>query len=376
MIVGVPKEIKPHEYRVGLTPSNIAALTDTGHQCLVETNAGAAIGFTDDDYQQAGADVCTTATEVYAKSGLIVKVKEPQPQECALLQPNQLVFGFFHLAANKMLAEKLMQSGAMCIAYETITNDKGQLPLLSPMSEIAGRFAVQAGAQQLENPRGGNGILLGGATGAAKAKVVIIGAGVVGSQAADVAVGMGADVVVLDREHAPLDKLAKKFPGRLKTLIATEETITAMVVAADMVIGAVLISGAAAPKVISRELVKKLKPGTVLVDVAIDQGGCFETSRPTTHDNPTYLVDDVIHYCVANIPGAVARTATQALTHATFSYVLRLADEGINTLQDDEHFAEGVNVAGGVMTHPVVAKSLGMPYQAVTAVLSQLKSRG
>lgn len=362
MIIGVPTEIKSHEYRVGLTPHNVARLVGDGHQCLVQSNAGTAIGFSDEEYCSVGATIIEQAKMLYAEAQLIVKVKEPQPGECDYLQPGQWVFGFFHLAANLPMARTLLKTGAICIAYETVEDADGRLPLLAPMSAIAGRFAVQAGAHQMENPQGGKGLLLGGVEAVPPACVVIIGAGVVGSQAASVALGMGGQVLVMDVQQAPLDRLQRQFGDALQTRLATPEAITEAVVEADLVVGAVLVSGASAPKVIPRALLKQMKPGTVLVDVAIDQGGCFASSRPTTHDRPTFVVDGVIHYCVANIPGAVAHTATLALNRATFPYVRRLAAQGMDGVLADKGFASGVNLARGAVTHPVVAENLGQPY--------------
>lgn len=371
MQIGIPTEIKKQEYRVGLTPNQVAELIGNGHQCWVQKNAGEAIGFCNEDYRQSGAQILASAEQVYANAELIVKVKEPQASECSLLQENQCMFGYFHLAAEPELAKLLTQSKATCIAYETVTDNQGRLPLLAPMSEVAGRMSVQAGIQQMLNPNGGPGMLLGGVPGVPPAKVVIIGGGVVGTQAARMAVGLGGDVWILDRNIQRLRELDMEFMGRVTTLTASAVAIEQAVLDADLVVGAVLVSGASAPKVISRETVSKMKKGAVLVDVAIDQGGCFETSRPTTHAEPTFMVDGVIHYCVANIPGAVARTSTQALTNATFPYVLKLANEGIYTaLRNDPNLRNGLNVCQGQLTHPVVAHSLGMDYRDPLSMLN------
>jgi alanine dehydrogenase len=371
MRIGVPTEIKKQEYRVGLTPIQVAELTNLNHRCCVQAGAGEAIGFNDDDYQAKGAVIVKTAEEIYADAELVVKVKEPQPDECKLMRPQQCVFGYYHLAAEIELAKALQQTQAICIAYETVTDNQGRLPLLAPMSEVAGRMSVQAGIAQMTNPQGGPGMLLGGVPGVAPAKVVIIGGGVVGTQAARMAVGLGGDVTILDRNIQRLRELDMEFMGRVTTLTANASMIEHCVVDADLVIGAVLISGASAPKVLTRDNLKQMKNGAVVVDVAIDQGGCFETSKPTTHANPTYVVDGVIHYCVANIPGAVARTSTQALTNATFPFVLELANQGIYTaLRNNTNLRNGLNVCQGQLTHPVVAQSLGLPYRDPLSMLN------
>ncbi len=372
MRIGVPAEIKKQEYRVGLTPIQVAELCALGHTCLVQANAGTAIGFTDDEYKNGGATLVENANEIYGETELVVKVKEPQASECALMRPNQCVFGYYHLAAELELAKQLQKSQSICIAYETVTDERGRLPLLAPMSEVAGRMAVQAGIAHLTNPLGGPGILLGGVPGVLPAKVVVIGGGVVGTQAARMAVGLGADVTILDRNIQRLREIDSEFMGRVKTLTATAGMIEQVVLDADLVVGAVLVSGASAPKVLKAATLKQMKQGAVLVDVAIDQGGCFETSRPTTHANPTYVVDGVIHYCVANIPGAVARTATMALTNATFPFVLKLANQGIYTaLRNDPHLRAGLTVCQGQITHPAVAESLGLPYRDPITVLNE-----
>ena len=378
MLIGVPKEIKAQEFRVGMTPAGVRELTANQHQVLVERHAGAGIGLTDEVYAAAGATIVDSAEQIFAQADLVVKVKEPQPQECRWLRPGQTLFTYLHLAADLNQAELLMASGATCIAYETITAQQGGLPLLAPMSLVAGRVSVQAGAPQMEVHQGGNGTLLGGVPGVAPAKVLVLGGGVVGSSALRVALGMGAEVTVIDRSVAKLAELDEQYRGQLRTIYSTAESIEEHAREADLIIGAVLIPGASAPKLISAEMLSLLKPGTVLVDVAIDQGGCFETSRPTTHADPTYIVDDVVHYCVANMPGAVARTATLALTNATLPYIARLASQGPReTLLSDEHFGAGLNVYEGQLTHPAVAEALGTSWRRPVDVLSpsaQLKS--
>lgn len=356
MLVGVPKEIKNHEYRVGLIPGNVRQLVVHGHQVIVQKDAGAAIGLSDDLYIAAGASIVDTAEEIFARADMIVKVKEPQPGECKMLRPGQVLFTYLHLAPDPEQAKLLQESGAICIAYETVTDRNGGLPLLAPMSEVAGRMSIQAGAHCLEKSYGGIGILLGGVPGTPPAKVAIIGGGVVGTNAARMAMGLEAHVTVLDKSLDRLRLLDQQFGRRLNTVYANVETIEQAVLEADLVIGAVLVPGAEAPKVVSRELVGRMKKGAVLVDVAIDQGGCFETSHATTHADPTYVVDGVIHYCVANMPGAVARTSTFALNNATAPFVLALADKGwMQALKDDVHLRHGLNVAKGELTHPAIA---------------------
>lgn len=378
MLIGVPKEIKAQEFRVGMTPAGVRELTANQHQVLIERHAGAGIGLTDELYAAAGATIVDSAEQIFAQADLVVKVKEPQPQECRWLRPGQTLFTYLHLAADLNQAELLMASGATCIAYETITAQQGGLPLLAPMSLVAGRLSVQAGAHHMEVHQGGNGTLLGGVPGVAPAKVLVLGGGVVGSSALRVALGMGAEVTVIDRSVAKLAELDEQYRGQLRTIYSTAESIEEHAREADLIIGAVLIPGASAPKLISAKMLSLLKPGTVLVDVAIDQGGCFETSRPTTHADPTYIVDDVVHYCVANMPGAVARTATLALTNATLPFVARLASQGPReTLLSDEHFGAGLNVYEGQLTHPAVAEALGASWRRPVDVLSpsaQLKS--
>lgn len=378
MLIGVPKEIKAQEFRVGMTPAGVRELTANQHQVLIERHAGAGIGLTDELYAAAGATIVDSAEQIFAQADLVVKVKEPQPQECRWLRPGQTLFTYLHLAADLNQAELLMASGATCIAYETITAQQGGLPLLAPMSLVAGRLSVQAGAHHMEVHQGGNGTLLGGVPGVAPAKVLVLGGGVVGSSALRVALGMGAEVTVIDRSVAKLAELDEQYRGQLRTIYSTAESIEEHAREADLIIGAVLIPGASAPKLISAKMLSLLKPGTVLVDVAIDQGGCFETSRPTTHADPTYIVDDVVHYCVANMPGAVARTATLALTNATLPFVARLASQGPReTLLSDEHFGAGLNVYEGQLTHPAVAEALGASWRRPVDALSpsaQLKS--
>jgi len=356
MLIGVPKEIKNHEYRVGLIPGNVRQLVVHGHQVIVQKDAGAAIGLSDDLYLAAGASIIDTAEEIFAHADMIVKVKEPQPGECKMLRPGQVLFTYLHLAPDPEQTKLLQESGAICIAYETVTDRNGGLPLLAPMSEVAGRMSIQAGAHCLEKSYGGIGILLGGVPGTPPAKVAIIGGGVVGTNAARMAMGLEAHVTVLDKSLDRLRLLDQQFGRRLNTVYANVETIEQAVLEADLVIGAVLVPGAEAPKVVSRELVSRMKKGAVLVDVAIDQGGCFETSHATTHADPTYVVDGVIHYCVANMPGAVARTSTFALNNATAPFVLALADKGwVQALKDDVHLRHGLNVAKGELTHPAIA---------------------
>tara|TARA_R110002110_G_scaffold91264_2_gene237576 strand:- start:199277 stop:200419 length:1143 start_codon:yes stop_codon:yes gene_type:complete len=373
MLIGVPKEIKNNEYRIGLTPAGVRELVQHGHSVLVQADGAATIGFSDEDYRQAGAGIASGAAEIFQRAHMIIKVKEPQPEECAMLRPGQLLFTYLHLAPDPTQAALLLQSGATCIAYETVTAPGGSgLPLLAPMSEVAGRLAVQAGAHHLQITAGGDGMLLGGVPGVEPARVLVIGGGVVGVNAARMAMGLGADVTLLDRSLDRLKELDMLFGGRMKTVYSTADAIERYALAADLVVGAVLVPGAAAPRLISRELVSRMKKGAVMVDVAIDQGGCFETSRATTHQEPTYVVDGVVHYCVANMPGAVARTSTMALTNATLPYALKLADLGVLTaLAEDEHLRNGLNIHGGQVTCPAVAEALGYPcmdaMQALTA---------
>ncbi|GLQ29859.1 alanine dehydrogenase [Litoribrevibacter albus] len=363
MLIGVPKEIKNHEYRVGMTPESVAEAIRHGHQVIVEKNAGTGIGAADQAYEAVGATIIDTAAEVFERADMIVKVKEPQAIERAMLRPNQLLFTYLHLAPDPDQTKDLVNSGATCIAYETITSDSGALPLLKPMSQVAGRMSIQAGAVALEKSKGGKGLLLGGVPGVAPAKVVILGGGVVGFNAAQMAVGLQADVTILDKNPATLEALSNHFGSTAKTLYSTQATLEKAVIEADMVIGAVLIPGAAAPKLVTREMISKMEAGSVLVDVAIDQGGCFETSKATTHAEPTYVVDDVIHYCVANMPGGVARTSTYALNNATLPFILALAGKGWKqALKDDKHLLNGLNVWNGKVTNQPVAEALGYDY--------------
>ncbi|WP_019833440.1 alanine dehydrogenase [Sphingomonas sp. PR090111-T3T-6A] len=362
MRVGVPKEIKNHEYRVGLTPGSVAELVAAGHEVFVETKAGSGIDFEDQDYVAAGATILPDAASVFDKAEMIVKVKEPQPGEIAMLKPHHLLFTYLHLAADKAQAEGLMKSGATCIAYETVTSDRGGLPLLKPMSEVAGRMSVQVGAHYLEKEQGGRGVLLGGVPGVAPAKVAILGGGIAGVNAAQMAVGMRADVTIYDINNDRLAELDMFFSSQIKTAYASKAAIAAAVKQAHLVIGAVLIPGAAAPKLVTRDMLKTMKRGSVLVDIAIDQGGCFETSHATTHDNPVFEVDGVIHYCVANMPGAVARTSAFALNNATLPFALRLANMGAEAaMAADKHLANGLNVSGGKIRHAAVAEALDLP---------------
>ncbi len=362
MLIGVPKEIKVHEYRVGLTPASARELTTRGHQVIMERGAGQGISAADSAYQAAGARIADSAEQVFAEADLVVKVKEPQPRERKWLRAGQVLFTYLHLAPDPEQTRDLMASGAVCIAYETVTSSDGGLPLLAPMSEVAGRMSVQVGASCLEKERGGMGILLGGVPGVPPGKVTILGGGVVGSNAALVAAGMGARVVVIDRSLDALRRLAHQFGAAVNTVFSTAEAVEHHVLSADLVIGGVLIPGASAPRLVTAEMVKRMKPGAVVVDVAIDQGGCLETSRPTTHSDPTYVVDDVVHYCVTNMPGAVPRTSTYALNAATLPLTLELAENGWKeALRRDPHLRAGLNVCAGRVTHPNVAESLGLP---------------
>ncbi|MCK2185334.1 alanine dehydrogenase [Halomonas getboli] len=363
MQIAVPKEIKNHEYRVALTPSGARELIGRGHVVVVQAGAGEGAGYPDAAYEAAGARLEPDVAKVWAEAELILKVKEPQPEEVARLSKGQTLFTYLHLAAEEDLTRGLMESGATCIAYETITDRQGGLPLLAPMSTVAGRMAVQAGAHSLEKAQGGAGVLLPGVPGVAPARVTVIGGGVVGENAARMALGLGAEVTVLDKSIPRLETLDDRYQGRMKTVFSTADALEEAARESDLIIGAVLVPGAAAPKLITRAMLAEMKPGSVLVDVAIDQGGCFETSRPTTHAEPTYVVDGVVHYCVANMPGAVARTSTQALTNATLPFVVALADKGWQqALADDAHFAAGLNVHDGQLTYRAVAEAFGLEY--------------
>lgn len=371
MLVGVPAEIKVAERRVGLTPTSVRELAIRGHSILVQAGAGNGIGASDADYSASGARIAPDAETVFAEAELIVKVKEPQASERAMLSADQVLFTYLHLAPDTAQTEELLASGATCIAYETVTDNNGGLPLLAPMSQVAGRMSIQAGAHCLESPNGGAGRLLGGVPGVAPARTVVIGGGVVGENAIEMAIGMGSQVTVLDRNLEVLNRLARRFGNALVTLYSTEASLEDEVVAADLVIGAVLIKGATAPKLVGAELVKRMKAGSVLVDVAIDQGGCFATSKPTTHAEPTYVVDDVVHYCVANMPGAVPQTSTYALNNATLPFTLALADKGAkHALLDDEHLLNGLNIHQGLLTERSVAEAQGLKYTNPVAALT------
>ncbi len=370
IVVGVPKEIKNHEYRVGATPAVVALLVANGHKVLVETMAGAKIGFTDELYQKSGAEVVGSKEEVYKKADMIIKVKEPQPAEYPLLREGQILFTYLHLAPDPEQTKALLERGVIGIAYETVTDPEGRLPLLTPMSEIAGRIAIQAGATALQIANGGKGILLGGVPGVSQGKVVVIGGGVVGTESLRMALGLGADVTVLDTNLNRLRALDALYGPRLKTIYSSPASLEENFRSADLIVGAVLIPGKLAPKLIRKEHLKLMSPGTVIVDVAIDQGGCAETSRPTSHSEPTYVVDGVLHYCVPNMPGACARTSTQALTNATMSYALRIANKGYKAaLREDPGLKNGLNVCLGKVTHPAVAHDLGLEYHSVDECL-------
>ncbi|AOR69855.1 alanine dehydrogenase [Burkholderia stabilis] len=363
MLIGVPKEIKNHEYRVGLTPAGAHELTRHGHAVLVQRGAGMAIGLLDDDYTAAGASLCDGADEIFARADMIIKVKEPQPAECAMLRRGQILYTYLHLAPDPEQAAALVKSGAVCIAYETVTGPGGGLPLLAPMSEVAGRMSIQVAATHLESPRGGRGLLMAGVPGVPAAHVVVLGAGVVGTGALQMAVGLGARVTVLDTNVGRLRQLDLVFANRITTVCSNAHTIDEAVRDADVVIGAVLVPGASAPRLVTRDMIATMRTGAVVVDVAIDQGGCFETSHATTHAEPTYVVDGVVHYCVANMPGAVARTSTFALNNATLGAALAIADKGWKrAMTDDPHLRAGLNVCDGHITYEAVAQALGLPY--------------
>jgi len=362
MKIGIPQEIKTHEYRVGLTPQGARELITEGHSVVVEQGCGQAIGFHDEDYQQAGATIVTTARELYQSAELIVKVKEPQTAELSLLQAHHSLFAYLHLAADKSLLEGLLNTGALSIAYETVTDDQGNLPLLTPMSEVAGRLATQIGSHYLEKTQGGHGVLLGAVTGTAPAKVTVLGGGVVGRNAAEVALGMGAEVTLLDLSEEVLSAIQSQLPG-IHPLLSSPATVEQSVMGADLVVGAVLVPGGKAPQVVSEKMIKKMKEGAVIVDVAIDQGGCFASSAPTSHDNPTYQKHGITHYCVTNIPSAAAYTATMALTQATLPYIKQLANEGIETcLGNNPHLRRGLNTYNGKITYQALAESFGLEW--------------
>jgi alanine dehydrogenase len=371
MRVGVPKEIKNHEYRVGLTPASVHELVAHGHEVLVQAGAGTEIGLGDDQYTAAGATIVSDAPEIFKRAEMIVKVKEPQPPECAMLREGQILYTYLHLAPDPEQTAALVKSGAVCIAYETITGPGGGLPLLAPMSEVAGRMAIQAGASHLEKSKGGMGLLLGGVAGVAAGHVVILGAGVVGTNALQMAVGAGARVTVLDKNVDRLRQLDLVFGNRIATQFSNAHAVEEAVLSADLVIGGVLVPGAAAPKLVTRSMVARMKKGAVVVDVAIDQGGCFETSHPTTHADPTFVVDGVVHYCVANMPGAVARTSTFALNNATIAHAVALANKGWQAaLRDDANLKNGLNVCQGKVTHAAVARELGYDYVPAYTLLA------
>jgi alanine dehydrogenase len=366
MRIGVPKEIKIHEHRVGLVPAGARDLVAAGHEVFVQSGAGAGIGVDDDAYLAVGASILPTAREVFGAADLIVKVKEPQLEECRMMHAGQILFTYLHLAPDPAQARALIEAGVAAIAYETVGAPDGTLPLLTPMSEVAGRMSVQVGAACLQKANGGRGVLLAGVPGVPPANVVILGGGVAGTAAAEIAVGMRADVTVIDTSLKKLRVLDSLYAGRLKTCASTADAIESAVQEADLVIGAVLIAGAAAPKIVTRDMVRKMKPGSVIVDIAIDQGGCFETSRPTTHAEPTFVTDGVVHYCVTNMPGAVPRTSTFALTNATLPYVRALAQHGIQALARDPYLAQGLNVHDGAIAHEAVARDLGMSYRPIS----------
>ena len=362
MLIGVPKEIKNHEYRIGLTPAGVREICAYGHQVMVQRDGGKAIGLTDEMYEAAGATIVDSAAAIFAKAEMIIKVKEPQPVECAMLRKGQILYTYLHLAPDPEQTAALVKSGCTAIAYETVTDRKGGLPLLAPMSEVAGRMSIQAGAHALEKAHGGAGVLLGGVPGVKPANVLVLGGGVVGLNAARMAMGMNARVTILDRSLDRLRYIDELYGDRMTTLYSTVDTVEYLLPFADLVIGAVLVPGAAAPKLITRKQLALMKPGSVLVDVAIDQGGCFETSKATTHQNPTYEVDDIIHYCVANMPGGVARTSTFALTNATLPYAVKLANKGVQAMLEDEHLLNGLNVHAGQVTYEAVARDLGYDF--------------
>jgi len=370
MLIGIPKEIKNNEFRVGLTAAGVRELVASGHQVMVETAAGCGIGMDDECYRAAGAEIVDTPEALFERAGMIIKVKEPQPNECRMLDEGQLLFTYLHLAPDPTQTELLLASGVTAIAYETVTDARGGLPLLTPMSEVAGRMSIQAGAQCLEKSQGGAGRLLGGVPGVHPAEVVVVGGGVVGTNSIRMAMGLEARVTVLDRSLERLAELDLQFGGRLNTIFSNRETLEQYVLDADLVVGAVLIPGAAAPKLVSRKMVAGMRSGSVLVDVAIDQGGCFETSHATTHAEPTYIVDDVVHYCVANMPGAVPHTSTYALTNATLPYALALANNGLQAMQNDPGLLNGLNVHQGKVTHEAVAQALNYEYVPAEQALS------
>ncbi|OGT37629.1 MAG: alanine dehydrogenase [Gammaproteobacteria bacterium RIFCSPHIGHO2_12_FULL_37_14] len=370
MLIGVPKEIKSFEYRVGLIPSSVRELISHGHQVIVEKSAGEKIGFDDQAYQQVGAKIAAQAADIFQQSDMIIKVKEPQPQECRMLRENQILFAYLHLAPDPEQAKLLQASGCVAIAYETVTSKLGGLPLLAPMSEVAGRMAIQAGATSLEIKNGGRGMLLGGVPGVVPANVVVLGGGVVGTNAVRVAMGMGARVVVIDKALDRLYQLDLQFGSKINTIFSTTDSIEEYVLNADLVIGAVLIPGASAPRLVKKAMLKQMRLGSVMVDVSIDQGGCFETSKPTTHENPTYIIDGVVHYCVTNMPGAVPRTSTVALNNATLPFALELANDGYkNAMRKNVHLLHGLNICQGKITYQAVAEALHQPYTPAEQII-------
>lgn len=370
--MGIPREVKVHEYRVSMMPAGVRELVAAGHEVLVESHAGEGVGVSDVQYMEAGARICTNANEVFGGAELIVKVKEPEIRECQQLRKGQVLFTYLHLAANSDKAGELLKSGCSAIAYETVTSASGSLPLLTPMSEVAGRLSVQVAASCLQKANGGSGVLLGGVPGVLPARVVILGGGVAGIQAAQMAMGLGAEVTVVESSAQRLRELSSTFGSRLKTVYSTTEAIEQLVIAADVVIGAVLIPGASTPRLVTTSMVERMVSGTVLVDIAIDQGGCFETSRPTTHANPTYVISGVVHYCVTNMPSAVPRTSTLALTNATLPYIRALADQGMDVaLSRDRHLAAGLNVHQGVICHAAVARDLQLEYRPPSHIVGR-----
>jgi alanine dehydrogenase len=371
MLIGVPKEIKNNEYRVGLVPSSVRELTANGHQVIIQSGAGAGIGFDNAAFDHVGATIVDTAAEVFQVADMIIKVKEPQPEECRMLREDQVLFTYLHLAPDPEQARLLQESGCIAIAYETVTSKSGGLPLLAPMSEVAGRMSIQAGATSLEIANGGSGVLLGGVPGVAPAKVVVLGGGVVGTNAVRMAMGMGANVVVIDKSIERLYQLDLQFGSKINTIYSTTDSIEHHVTRADLVIGAVLVPGGSAPRLVRKSMLSQMRPGSVMVDVSIDQGGCFETSRPTTHQKPTYIVDGVVHYCVSNMPGGVPRTSTFALNNATLPFVLALANHGYKqALRQDIHLMNGLNVCKGRLTHKAVANALQQEYTPAEVMMA------
>lgn len=366
MVIGVPKEIKNNENRVALTPAGTKELTKRGHVVYVQTGAGSGSGFADEEYRGAGAELLDAATEIFSRAEMIIKVKEPVGDEYGMIRKDQLVFTYFHFASNEPLTRAMIESGAVCLSYETVEKSDGSLPLLIPMSEVAGRMAIQEGAKYLEKPLKGRGILLGGVPGVRPAKVLVLGAGVVGTNAAKIAAGMGADVIVVDVNLARLRYLDDVMPGNVRTLVSNEYAIRQLLPDVDLVVGAVLIPGAKAPRLVTRDMLRHMRPGTVLVDVAVDQGGCIETCTPTTHENPTYVIDGVVHYCVANMPGAVPHTSTLALTNATLPYAVKLANYGwVNACRDNDDLRHGLNIIRGDVVYPAVAEAFNLPYTSI-----------